>query len=221
VRRPSPAGEAEREGFEPSIQVTPGYPLSRRALSASQPPLRAEDYRTGSPGVSTPRRRGLTRRGGRAVECNGLENRQGFAPLVGSNPTPSAASPAKRRVSCDRGLVHPGDSGGSVTRQCSPGGQPPRGRWPASDQACKADKPAADETGVDHRAAHRGRCRRRPRSGPCWVRPAPPLTTPRWMRPRRRSIRRSGVVSREVSGDELGHLRISTALATEQAMLPK
>ena len=33
-------GGAEREGFEPSIQVTPGYPLSRRALSASQPPLR-------------------------------------------------------------------------------------------------------------------------------------------------------------------------------------
>ena len=30
------------------------------------------------------------RRGGRAVECTGLENRQGFAPFVGSNPTPTA-----------------------------------------------------------------------------------------------------------------------------------
>ena len=30
------------------------------------------------------------RRGGRAVECTGLENRQGFAPFVGSNPTLSA-----------------------------------------------------------------------------------------------------------------------------------
>jgi hypothetical protein len=28
--------------------------------------------------------------GGRAVEGTGLENRQGFTPLVGSNPTPSA-----------------------------------------------------------------------------------------------------------------------------------
>src|SRR5665213_4561217 len=28
--------------------------------------------------------------GGRAVEGSGLENRQGFTPLVGSNPTPSA-----------------------------------------------------------------------------------------------------------------------------------
>jgi hypothetical protein len=30
------------------------------------------------------------RRGGRAVDCTGLENRQGLAPFVGSNPTPSA-----------------------------------------------------------------------------------------------------------------------------------
>ena len=30
------------------------------------------------------------RTGGRAVECTGLENRQGFTPFVGSNPTPSA-----------------------------------------------------------------------------------------------------------------------------------
>ena len=30
------------------------------------------------------------RKGGRAVECTGLENRQGFAPFVGSNPTLSA-----------------------------------------------------------------------------------------------------------------------------------
>ena len=28
--------------------------------------------------------------GGRVVEGTGLENRQGFTPLVGSNPTPSA-----------------------------------------------------------------------------------------------------------------------------------
>src|ERR1700749_4272739 len=30
------------------------------------------------------------RRAGRAVECTGLENRQGFTAFVGSNPTPSA-----------------------------------------------------------------------------------------------------------------------------------
>ena len=30
------------------------------------------------------------RRGGRAVECTGLENRQGCEPFVGSNPTLSA-----------------------------------------------------------------------------------------------------------------------------------
>jgi 3-methyladenine DNA glycosylase/8-oxoguanine DNA glycosylase len=34
-------------------------------------------------------------RGGRAVECNGLENRQGFTPLVGSNPTPSVTTEAQ------------------------------------------------------------------------------------------------------------------------------
>ena len=32
----------------------------------------------------------LLRMGGRVVEGTGLENRQGFAPFVGSNPTPSA-----------------------------------------------------------------------------------------------------------------------------------
>ena len=30
------------------------------------------------------------RRGGRAVECTGLENQQGLTPFVGSNPTLSA-----------------------------------------------------------------------------------------------------------------------------------
>ena len=30
------------------------------------------------------------RRGGRAVECTGLENRRGFIPTQGSNPCPSA-----------------------------------------------------------------------------------------------------------------------------------
>ena len=34
----------------------------------------------------------VQRRGGRAVECTGLENRQGFAPFVGSNPTLSASN---------------------------------------------------------------------------------------------------------------------------------
>ena len=34
--------------------------------------------------------RAKIRRGGRAVECTGLENQQGLAPFVGSNPTPSA-----------------------------------------------------------------------------------------------------------------------------------
>ena len=32
--------------------------------------------------------------GARAVEGTGLENRQGFTPLVGSNPTPSANTSA-------------------------------------------------------------------------------------------------------------------------------
>ena len=32
----------------------------------------------------------MLRMGGRAVECTGLENRQGCEPFVGSNPTPSA-----------------------------------------------------------------------------------------------------------------------------------
>ena len=32
------------------------------------------------------------RKGGRAVKCTGLENRQRRKPLVGSNPTPSARS---------------------------------------------------------------------------------------------------------------------------------
>ena len=32
----------------------------------------------------------IQRRGGRAVECTGLENRQGCEPFVGSNPTLSA-----------------------------------------------------------------------------------------------------------------------------------
>jgi len=35
------------------------------------------------------------RMGGRAVEGTGLENRQGSAPLVGSNPTPSASYTVK------------------------------------------------------------------------------------------------------------------------------
>ena len=34
----------------------------------------------------------LKRTGGRAVECTGLENRQGCKPFVGSNPTLSATS---------------------------------------------------------------------------------------------------------------------------------
>ena len=39
------------------------------------------------------------RKGARAVEWTGLENRQGRKPLVGSNPTPSAsASQGSRHV---------------------------------------------------------------------------------------------------------------------------
>ena len=34
----------------------------------------------------------LHRMGGRVVEGTGLENRRGFTPTVGSNPTPSASS---------------------------------------------------------------------------------------------------------------------------------
>jgi hypothetical protein len=33
---------AERVGFEPTSPVLPGYPLSRRALSTAQTPLRGE-----------------------------------------------------------------------------------------------------------------------------------------------------------------------------------
>ena len=33
-------GMAERVGFEPTSPVLPGYPLSRRALSTAQTPLR-------------------------------------------------------------------------------------------------------------------------------------------------------------------------------------
>ncbi len=39
---------AERVGVEPTSPVLPGYPLSRRALSATQTPLRPSLYRTGS-----------------------------------------------------------------------------------------------------------------------------------------------------------------------------
>ena len=42
----------------------------------------------------------LVRRGGRAVECTGLENRQGCEPFVGSNPTLSAISLKKIKISC-------------------------------------------------------------------------------------------------------------------------
>ena len=46
-----------------------------------------------------------TRRGGRAVECTGLENRQGLAPFEGSNPSLSAIikNPPSWRVFNDRG----------------------------------------------------------------------------------------------------------------------
>ncbi len=45
------------------------------------------------------------RTGGRAVECTGLENRQGCKPFVGSNPTLSATkcSPEKEGILCVRG----------------------------------------------------------------------------------------------------------------------
>ena len=39
---------------------------------------------------------GAHRRGGRVVECSGLENRRGFASSVGSNPTLSARRGQKR-----------------------------------------------------------------------------------------------------------------------------
>ena len=42
-----------------------------------------------TPRASEPRER----TGGRAVECTGLENRQGCKPFVGSNPTLSASLP--------------------------------------------------------------------------------------------------------------------------------
>ena len=42
------------------------------------------------------------RRGGRAAECTGLENRQGLTPLVGSNPTPSAITLASRHGEAER-----------------------------------------------------------------------------------------------------------------------
>ena len=36
--------------------------------------------------------------GGRVVDCTGLENRRGFTPSVGSNPTPSATRLGKSRT---------------------------------------------------------------------------------------------------------------------------
>ena len=42
VRSPRGRRMAERVGFEPTSPVLPGYPLSRRALSTAQTPLRGE-----------------------------------------------------------------------------------------------------------------------------------------------------------------------------------
>ena len=47
----------------------------------------------------------LNWRGGRAAECTGLENRQGFMPFGGSNPSPSASKAIKKYLErCPSGL---------------------------------------------------------------------------------------------------------------------
>ncbi len=75
-------------------------------------------------------------RGGRAVECSGLENRQGFTPFVGSNPTLSARykKPRESGVFCiwKKGVVRrihrfdhlAGKPNGSA-RSATPQGQGP------------------------------------------------------------------------------------------------
>ena len=48
------------------------------------------------------------RRGGRVVECSGLENRRGFASSVGSNPTLSAKSEKPCNFNKLRGFLFSG-----------------------------------------------------------------------------------------------------------------
>ncbi len=51
-----PAGQmAERVGFEPTSPVLPGYPLSRRALSTAQTPLRVKQVHAGTTCRAPPR----------------------------------------------------------------------------------------------------------------------------------------------------------------------
>jgi hypothetical protein len=56
-----------------------------------------------NPSFSAPGRRARSWRGGRAVECGGLENRSGFTPRGGSNPSPSA-QPGRFPLMWDSGL---------------------------------------------------------------------------------------------------------------------
>ncbi len=77
-------------------ELAEGAPLlreygSKRLIVGSNPTLSAE---TGSRArhvrLSLILAMPTTRRGGRAVECTGLENQRALAGTVGSNPTPSA-----------------------------------------------------------------------------------------------------------------------------------
>src|SRR3954447_21538694 len=78
--------KAERAGFEPAMGLAAPYSLSRRVPSATRPPLRAQRAVYPLPLPPSPRR------GGRAVECGGLENRFAGSPGdEGSNPSPSAS----------------------------------------------------------------------------------------------------------------------------------
>jgi hypothetical protein len=78
----------------------PPYSLSRRVPSATRPPLRSSSQCRTAP----PTRIAPDRRGGRAVECTGLENRSPVTRTAGSNPAPSAqksAVPSHRRLAAD------------------------------------------------------------------------------------------------------------------------
>ena len=80
--------------FGEVAELAEGAPLlreygSKRLIVGSNPTLSAQDSVAGSlrdPATFL----GTYRRGGRAVECTGLENQRALAGTVGSNPTPSA-----------------------------------------------------------------------------------------------------------------------------------
>jgi hypothetical protein len=106
------------------------HPLSRRALSATQPPPRG-DRRVypGSRAATAGRGRlGTARRDAGVVDRSGLENRKGRQALGGSNPSPSAKSPYLSTTSSPE------------PRWCSPGRRASPGRLPTDCRPTPAGK---------------------------------------------------------------------------------